>query len=269
MSCKALKSNLALCRNWACKHSDFCHAHATLSKESLKERWVSRYLLGQRGYPKYTVFSKANEKTILSDLQSGWIVLTKEDIRRFPKLDRYTDVYLLLMEHGFVERGTHTPLEFISLWLYMKLLANFSNDRSLAPLRSLIERNMILASGKTLYDFLLWISYPAVGGPRLSGLLVSYVPTLLDTEAAKELSWYPRDELDKLRIHYENIAGKDHPLTRYLVERWLLDLKELYVTEKAVQKIKMDQCKEELMMNRWHPHRVAHYLEMGLDIDDF
>lgn len=270
MSCRALKSNLSLCHNWACENSDFCHAHRNLSKDTLKHRWVSRYLIGQQGHPIYTVFHKLNEKTILSDLQSGWIVLTKDDVRRLPKLDRYTDIYLLLIEHGFVERGTHIPLEFATLWFFMRLLTQFelNHDRSLLPLVSLIERNMILASGKTLYDFLMWIRYPVVGRLRLTSALLNYIPKLLDTEAAKELSWYPRDELDKIRIEYEQRPGFDHPLTKCLVQRWLLDLKELYVTEKAIQKIKMNQCKEELMMNRWHPERLKVLLEMGLDFDD-
>ena len=272
MSCKALKSNLKQCRNWCCKDSDFCLQHSALSKETLKDRWVSLYLLGEGSLSIYTVFNRRNEDKILLDLQSGWITLTKEDIRKIPNQQRFIDIYLFLMENGFTERGANMKLEFTSLWFLMQLLVNFpeltSHDR-LDPLVKLIERNLVLASGKTLYDFLMWIRYPVVGRPRLTQALVTYIPKFLDTEAAKELSWYPRDELDKLRIEYENTPGKEHPLTKCLVLRWLLDLKELYQTEKAIQKIKMDQCKEELMMNRWHPDRVLKYLEMGLDIDDF
>ncbi len=269
MSCRALKSNLSQCRNWCCENSDFCHVHKNISQDILKQRWVSRYLLGEAGYPKYTVFRKANEKKILSDLGSGKIILTKEDIRKIPSLQMHIDIYLLLVEKGFVERGTHMKLEFATLWFFMQLLSSFPADASLKPLRELIERTIILASGKTLYDFLMWIRYPVLGRSRLAQTLIAYIPTLLDSEAAKELSWYPRDELDKLRIEYEKIPGKEHPLTSCLVKRWLLDLKELYQTEKTVQKLKMDQCKEELMMNRWHPDRVEKYLQMGLDIDDF
>ena len=74
-------------------------------------------------------------------------------------------------------------------------------------------------------------------------------------------------DLSKL-AGYEVELGEGHPLTRALVGRWLLDLKELYVAEKAIQKIKMDACKEELMMNRWHPRRVSWCLKQGLDIED-
>ena len=74
--------------------------------------------------------------------------------------------------------------------------------------------------------------------------------------------------MDVLRSFYIEKLTDDHPLTKMLVQRWLPDLKELYQAEKAIQKIKMDQCKEELMMNRWHPNRVEKHLLMGLDVED-
>lgn len=217
-------------------------------------------------WERFSVFDRRNEKKILSDLESKRIVLTKEDILKIPAQDRYVDSYLLLMEHGFIPRGTHPSLELTTLWLYMRIISNFPiNDLGL--LRKLIEKTMILSSGEALYDFFLWISKALLNRPRLTQKLIGHIPTLLDTEAAKELSWFPRDTLDNLRVEYEKILGKEHPMTRCLVERWLLDLKELYQAEKLIQKLKMDQCKEELMMDRWHPDRLDKYLSMGYDID--
>lgn len=131
-----------------------------------------------------------------------------------------------------------------------------------------IQKVFLTSSGAQLHNFLLTVPFIAKKSESLSGFLSVSIPKLLDTEAAKELSWWSRADLDVIRIAFEKELGILHPLTQCLVQRWLLDLKELYVTEKAIQKIKMDHCKEELMMNRWHPSRVWWYLERGLDIDD-
>lgn len=244
--------------------SEFCCAHRHLSQEVLKERWLKRFVMH---WNRFTVFNRGQEKKLLSDLKSGRIVLTKEDILKIPSQQRYVDVYLLLMNHGYVKRGTHASLEFTALWLYMDILRNFPGADNVRPLRQLIENTLILSSGQALYDFILWISFPVLNRTRLTQQMVQYIPMLLDSDAAKELSWFPRDELDKLRVAFEKTPGKEHPITRCLVERWLPDLKELYQAEKAIQKMKMDHCKEELMMDRWHPKRLEKYLEMGYTID--
>lgn len=216
---------------------------------------------------RFTAFNRRDEQKVLSDLKSGRIVLTKEDILKIPYQQRYVDIYLLWMEHGFVKRGTHVPLEAVALHLYLDILKNFPGQDNVRPLRQLIEKTLILSSGQALYNFLLYVSHPVQDRARLTQQMVEYIPMLLDTDAAKELSWFARDTLDKIRIEYEKTPGKEHALTKCLVERWLPDLKELYQTEKAIQKIKMDQCKEELMMERWHPSRLQKYLDMGYDLD--
>lgn len=264
MACCAITANLKDCRNWSCLDSDFCASHKNLSPEVLKDRWLKRFVFH---WDRFTAFNRKHEERMLSDLKSGRIPLTKEDILKIPAQQRYVDIYLLMMDHGFVKRGTHVSLEFTALWLYMDILKNFPGADNVRELRQLIEKTMILSSGQALYDFILWISYPVLNRTRLTQQIMLYIPTLLDSDAAKELSWVPRDHLDKLRVEFEKVPGKEHPVTRCLVERWLPDLKELYQAEKAIQKMKMDHCKEELMMDRWHPDRLQKYLEMGYDID--
>ena len=263
MACIALKNNLQQCRNWSLLDCEFCHAHKDLSPQVHKERWMKRYVFH---WSRFTIFNRRNEKEMLSDLKSGRIVLTKEDILKIPAQQRYVDIYLWLMEHAFVKRGTHVPLEFVALRFYMDILVNYQRD-DLGLLKAFIENTLILSSGQALYDFILWVSFPALNSTRLTRRVVEYIPTLLDSEAAKELSWFPRDHLDKLRVEYEKTPGPEHALTKCLIQRWLPDLKELYQAEKAIQKMKMDQCKEELMMDRWHPDRLQKYLDMGYDID--
>jgi hypothetical protein len=234
----------------------------------LKQRWFQRYILGSYTYPIYTFRSPRDEKKLLEDLQSGKVVLTKEDIRKIPAKERYIDIYLLLLDKGFAKRGDHRTLEFATYWFYAFILAAFPEHDPLPLTRKKLEELLVLGSGEALYHFLFFICGAAKGREKLTRQMLAYIPTLFDTEAAKELSWFPRDDLDKIRLEYEKQLGTEHPFTKCLVQRWLLDIKELYQTEKLIQKIKMDQCKEELMMNRWHPDRIEKYLLAGVDIDD-
>lgn len=137
-----------------------------------------------------------------------------------------------------------------------------------SPVVDEIEKTLILANHTTLIPFLLVMPHIVKKRPSYTDSVVRYIPTLLDSDAAKEISWLPHQALDRIRVDYVKELGEDHILTRCLVQRWLLDIKELYQTEKAIQKIKMDQCKEELMMNRWHPSRIERWLDMGIEPDD-
>jgi hypothetical protein len=248
----------------------FCHTHKDLTQEERKDRWFQRYILAKRS--EFSVYlhrdpmmpwHQKRRDALLKPLLTGEFSFTIEDVRKIPGRRRYIDVYLLLLEYGFVKQGTHKALENLILWHFCDLVLNDATT----PLRSYIERIFILSSGDTFYEFLVWIAGMAMSRQRFTGPLLQLVPTLLDTPAAKELSWVSREKLDSIRIAYEKSLGKEHPLTKCLVQRWLLDLKELYQTEKAIQKIKMDQCKEELMMNRWHPQRLEKYLNAGYSIE--
>jgi hypothetical protein len=236
---------------------------------------MTKFIIGKDRSPYYTVNWPYRGEKILKDLHEQVVVLTKEDIQKIPVKEAYVDIYLLLLEHGFAQQGDHPRLEFISYWFYTHILYNFPNLLNprqdivctLGILKGLLEKYLILASGKTLYSFLNFMGGTAKGRSRLTSVLHRLIPTFLDTDAAKEMSWLSYDTLDKLRLTYEKELGKDHVLTKCLVQRWLLDIKELYQTEKAIQKLKMNQCKEELMMNRWHPSRLQKYLDMGYDIE--
>jgi hypothetical protein len=255
--------------------SDYCHAHRNMTLHKNKIRWMKKFILGKDRSPFYTVNWPYRGTKILKDLHEQLVVLTKEDIQKIPAKEAYIDIYLLLLEHGFARQGDHPRLEFVGYWFYTHILYQFPHLQhpvqeirsTLGDLKLLLEDHLILSSGKALFAFLDFMGGTAKGRARLVALLHTLIPSLLDTDAAKEMSWMSYDTLDKLRLTYEKELGVDHPLTKCLVQRWLLDIKELYKTEKAIQKIKMDQCKEELMMNRWHPSRLWKYFEMGYDID--
>ena len=282
MSCIALNKNLHQCRNWTVIGKDFCHAHRSMNKELFKERWLSKYIIGQRQIPTYTIISPFNKEKILADLKSGIVTLTREDICKIPATEGYVDIYLLLLQHNFAQYGDHPQLERSGLWLYQLIMYHFPYDdrdefqrSKLMTLKQTIEKYLITYSGKSLYNFFIFIGMAVIGRTKLSTQIKEYIPSLLDSDAAKELSWYSYDVLDGIRREWEECCKQKngappmrHPLMRCLVERWLPDIKELYQTEKQIQKIKMDQCKEELMMDRWHPDRVGKLLEMGIDPED-
>ena len=275
MSCSALKKNLTACHNWSMMDSDLCHSHRHISPDILKERWFEKYIIGKDRYPLFTIISPFKKDKILNDLKAGVVTLTKEDIKKIPAKECYVDIYLLLIENNFAEFGDHPRLEFLGLWLYVFILTDFefaerpeNHKNRLLDLKRQLENVLILSSGNSMYKFLQHMAGTSKGRTKLTKQLVQIIPPLLDTNAAKEMSWMSYDELDKLRTIYEKELGKDASLTKCLVQRWLPDIKELYNTEKQIQKMKMDQCKEELMMNRWHPERIEKYLDMGIDLED-
>ena len=269
MACQALTNSNKQCRNWSCVDSKYCSSHQDYSPEVHKERWFKRYILGQGSFPFHYRFSPLSMRKVIEEpLRRGEIVLTKQDILRIPVRDWYIDTFLLLVSLGVLNPSDHDQLYNQSLRYYYRVTATGLDQRHVATCRE-IEQTLIAPSGERLFQYFKDI-------PKLHLRIRDYlfpffirsVTGLLDTDGAKELSWQSRETLDTLRVLYENELGADHPFTKALVQRWLPDLKELYATEKAIQKVKMDQCKEELMMNRWHPDRVWTYLNMGLDIDD-
>jgi hypothetical protein len=256
--------------------SDFCYAHRTMTPETYKERWIQKYLVGKYGYPEYTIREARIANTIVNDLEAGKVTLQKEDIQKIPAKEAYVDIYLLLLENNFATFGDHPRLEFVGLWLYSSILYNFpfvglenQIQTTYGILKKEIEKRLILSSGKALYKFLEFMGGTTKGRAKLTKRVYRYVPDLLETDAAKEMSWMSYDDLDKLRLIYEKELGKDNILTKCLVQRWLLDIKELYKTEKQIQKAKMEHCKEELMMVTWHPDRVSKLLYAGIDPMDW
>jgi hypothetical protein len=236
---------------------------------------MKRYLLGGYGYSAFNYWCVWKEKKILEDLSTGAVRLTKSNISSIPNKDSQLDAYILLIVNGYASPLDNPALllrslrYFCSTRITMEELQNFARANHTARLLPLIQKYIICASDETFREFLMFAPLYAQTTEVKARFLMNFIPTLLDSTGAKQLSWWSYDDLDKIRIHYEKVLGKEHSLTQCLVSRWLLDLKELYRTEKAIQKIQMDQCKEEIMMNRWHPDRVTKmYEEYGIEIDD-
>lgn len=233
---------------------------------------MTRFLLGGQGYPVFSyLWSSRYEKRVEQDLRSKVVELTTEDLLKIKPYGRYVDIFALLVRTGAADPLSHPKLLEACFRYYCttkmlqeQIRPGHPNTRILQE----IQEVLILSSGTLFYRFLMTLPSLTKKSQTLADYLMGLVPGFLDTEAAKELSWWSHQELDTIRLTCEVELGEDHAFTRSLVQRWLPDLKELYCAEKAIQKMKMDHCKEELMMNRWHPDRVWWHLERGIDVED-
>lgn len=267
-----MKADLTDCCNWAAHDSSYCHAHRNMTPETFKARWVKRFFghFRYRSWFSY-LWNRNVGKRILDDLASKKVVLTREDIEKIPKHQNKIDIFVLLIEYGYAEPNWNVGLYkmAVAYFLLLKVTVPRGATRiATEALMTTLERNLILKDHLALSLFFLCVGSEEWRFAQFVPTLLQYVPTLLDTNAAKQMSWYARDDLDTFRKWYEGRLGPDHPLTQCMVQRWLPDLKELYETEKAVQKLKMDHCKEQLMMFCWHPDRIQKYLDMGYDPDE-
>lgn len=275
MTCEALRKNLYDCHRMSEDGFQYCHKHINTDSEILKDRWMRRFILGQGDAPSFLFMnvSVSNQQRIVHDLETGLITLTQEDLARIPTKFSHVDIVIFLIMHGFMKPENHLA-HMISCYRYYCTVANLrgiiprNHEGGPMHLDALIEKYLILASDRTLYLFLYCSSLILKKAQEHEAFLLRYIPSLLDSDAAKELSWWSREKLDAIHKLCVKTLGKESTLSRCFLERWLLDLKELYRTEKDIQRIKMDTCKEELMMNRWHPSRLEKYLEMGLDMED-
>ena len=258
--------------------SDLCHAHRNMTPELYKERWFQFYILGQR--PNNQVLFRANptirNKTlktrILTPLLSGDIKLTAKDLAAIPPRDRFIDIFVLLLENGFADEKNNTKL-MVRIFMYYVRYHLIREDlrairsNALNALITIIER-LIKTRARTLASFVYTLPDVLTNLPDYYNTEAIFCPMLLelmDSDAAKELCWYPKTG-EIIKRYEKTDIGKGY--LSFLQGRWLPDLRELYQTEKQIQKAKMDYVKEELMMNRWHPDRLWHYINMGLDPDD-
>lgn len=268
MACKALKANLTACRNHASGESEYCHQHNDFTSVLFKQRWLNKHIYCPDGNT-FCFFEIFRIKRILAELKSGRVVLTPKDIEKIPATSEYHDIFFLLIINGFAKPEYNAKLTKTAFNHYLR------NKMVIPPeqhgnhlFHRLVRQYLIEDTARHLFMF-LW-SLPSFSRkyPGINDTIVTEVQSLLDSTGAKELSWYSRETLNKLYLRYKEKLGSDHMLTQYMVQRWLLDLKELYVCEKNIQKCKMDYCKEELMMNRWHPSRIEYYHNLGLEVED-
>jgi hypothetical protein len=280
MSCQALCHDLSSCRNYSLLEAEYCWIHNQIpERNKQKIRWIKRYIRGYGGYGPFYHNDVSLRKRILSDLANKRVVLTKEDIEKIPALNKYLDIYTLLCKYDYAEYKDN-PALMLRAYVYM-MKQDPSHEFGLQGNLDLIHdihNHIVLKNANSFYDFLAMIPLMEEKMDlrefqvfNYRNDVARYVTACLEhSEAARELSWWSKAVLNTLIDCYKQVhhLEEDHTYIKCACQRWLPDLKELYETEKQVQKYKMNHCKEELMMNRWHPNRVAWLLDQGIPVEN-
>lgn len=257
MACHAIKiSNphkWSCCRHYPMDGSDFCFHHKDITPEDHKDRWIAKYILGRDGNTFFYSFAEQKKNRILRDLNSKKIVLTDEDLLRIPTRKQYLDIYVLLVENGFVQVDQHRGL-------YLETLDYFLDTSAMRnPMFLKIRDEVVLKDGNHFHKFLQKIAYVMKMTkyqqrfPEIQSLLVE----LLLSNAARELSWRPFTS-DLLK-HYTSCFGENHPIVLFLKDTYVPHFLRMYQQEKKLQQVRSEFFKEELMAYCWHPERFQEW----------
>ncbi len=281
MSCQALCHDLTACRNFSLLDADYCYVHNQIPEiHAQKKRWINRHIMGYGGYGAFYHNDLLRQKQILKDLRNKKVVLTETDISNIPLRFKYLDIYVLLVKHNYATYNWNPPLMMLCYQYMMKFHpTNLNGPSGNQDLIQDIHQHIVLKNSSSFFDFLGLVpmieekihfsSEEAKARFRIT--VSTYVAACLEhSEAARELSWWPKSSLEVLMKTYTDVhkLNEEHPYYNCLIQRWLPELYELNYTEKQIQKIKMDHCKEELMMNRWHPDRVEWLMNQGIEVEN-
>lgn len=273
MACHAILTNQVgvltgkLCRNYSMNGCLYCHQHQNISQEEHKSRWLRKFILGADGKPFLYLYEEYKKTRILGDLRDGIITLTDEDIQKIPDRPKYLDIYLLLFENDYITLSKNNVNLYGRALLYLSEFwyrTDTSEFLPLSPLGKKILDILVLRDAEHLCFFL----YMLVGifqssrfrGDQMSeriGAITAFLHTLLDSPAAKQMCWDPstRNFLER----YEEKLGEQNPITVFMREIYLPAFMIVYRFEKAYQKSRTNQFKEELMAVTWHPDRFMDY----------
>jgi hypothetical protein len=260
MECLAIKQDGRYCRNYCLSNNPhFCKQHVNLSREELTRRWKNRYLVAGGGSRMLHPRHRQKVQKALELLQEGVVTIHLDDLKALHNDERYIDIYVILCDYLHCDYTVNLEL-YLATTLILLRTIEFANPNYLFGL--LVDR-LILRSSKVLERFLYIVAILAKHDNSMPTRpqFHQFMMSLLETDVAKEFSWnYDGQVVYLQELHKIEVSRiyKD-----FIEQRWLPDLKELYKSEKQIQKAKMSHCKEELMMICWHPDRVAHWLETG------
>lgn len=272
MACHAIKTNHVgvltgkVCKNYRMEGCLFCYQHQTITPEEHKNRWFRKFILGSDGKRFLYNYDESKKDRILGDLRDKIIVLTQEDVEKIPARRWYIDIYLLLVENGYVNFNAHPGIYGKAL-VYLSEFW-FPTNKGLmlpfAPLANKIKDLLILKTPEQLLHFFgmlptLMKTNPFLGTVLLERMvsLSAFLSLLEESDAARELSWIPFRE--KLLKDYQQTLGESHHLVTYFHDVYLPRFLQIYKSEKQIQKATMDTCKEELIAYCWHPDRFQEW----------
>lgn len=270
MACLGLvKRNhqFSCCRNFATNDSLFCGCHKNIDPGTLKKRWIHRYL--RAGF--YRHRGEMGAEHALAPLRAGLFTLTYEDIKKI-NVDRASviDIYLLLLRDGFCRPEDNIQMFLRLMKFYLTIRSVRAESHYLwTPTFEVLFNTSVALYEKSL-DVILSMTNQKANATIKAYALHPETQVLLrdvlDTDIAHEWSW------TSPKARYEEFFSKDPMPAPEMIEfmrtTFFPRIKEIYIEEKEVQKIRMDHCKEQLMMVCWHPDRIMNYIEMGYEMDD-
>ncbi len=207
----------------------------------------------------------------LAPLRAGLFTLTQEDIKKI-HISRQSviDIYILLLRDGFCmpEDNIQMFMRLIHFYLSIRSLHAESHylwaptfevlfNTSVRLYEMSIDAILSMTSAKTHTNIKAYALHPE------TQVLLRDV---IDTDIGREWSWTsPKERYEKVFTQDPKPADE---IVEFMQNTFFPRVKEIYLEEKEVQKMRMDHCKEEIMMVCWHPDRVMKYLEMGYEMDD-
>lgn len=241
----------------------FCHQHREITPEDHKNRWFRKFILASDGKPFLYTYDEYKKTRILGDLNDSIIHLTEDDIQRIPNRNKYMDIYLLLFENGYITLTNNNSALYNRCLLYLSQFlyrSNTSDFLPLSPLAKKIREILLLQDATHLHFFLHFLpkfqADPSFQGDRLKtrmDSIAAFLMSLLDSDAAKQLSWQP---IQETLLGCFTIKS---PMTEFLQDIYLPALKVLNKTVKQAQKSRTNTFKEDLMIVCWHPDRFVDY----------
>jgi hypothetical protein len=217
----------------------------------------------------YRHYGEMRAEHVVAPLRAGLFTVSKEDFKGM-NWDSLIDIYILLLRDGFC-----MPED--NLQMFMRLVHFYLNIRSLhaeshylwIPTFEVLFNTSVALYEKSLDVIISMSSTKAPPNTRAYALHPETQVLLrdaIDTDIGSEWSWTSPKQ------RYEGYFSKEPmpapEMIDFMRTTFFPRVKEIYIEEKEVQKMRMDHCKEQLMMVCWHPDRVMKYLEMGYEPDD-
>lgn len=262
------------CRNVRRTDGYFCNIHDSLGSHALKNRWIFHYF--KRAYYCMNALCKtqqdAFESRMLEPLRLGFFTLTNKDFDKscgFTPSGALIDIYIVLAKHDFIEIDVspdmyHLCAEYpLRMMTYFAMTPNLVVPRDSIPLLICIEDTLVLKDGRTMSRFIEHlISYRNSLFYLRRPSIFKYLLCLLRTPAGAEYIW------SKNMISRPWGSQHTTDFEVFMDKEFLVAIESELSTQKRYRRLRSEIFKEELMQNRWHPDRVQHYFDLGLDIDD-
>ena len=253
-SCKAMihtpTGEIRQCNNKPRHSQDTCRVHKHFFR---KDIWISKVLYGRA--PFLSLRSKNSSSVfhanhICETIQSGRVILNKEDVKAIPQSDQYIDIFRLLCSFNCIHPVWNIRLLVKAVVHYVWLIAQGIPTNGY--LDSIVNNENL--SGLTAVRILLpyWSKVPKVR-PILHIIFEDFLEHHSKT---KSISLYSNKYI------LDVLTEDNLPDTKEYVSDLLLPI--IVKNRKQNKKIyrdRLDAIKEELMMKMWAPERIEAYQE--------